>query len=914
MSPDAPVSEGAVVLVDGSAFAYRAHTAMERQGLSRKDGLPTGAIFAFSNDLKRFAETAKPKALVVVFDAPGRTFRDDIYSEYKATRPPMPEELVRQWPWIKRAAEVLGAVVLERAGVEADDVVGALARRASAEGETVVVLSPDKDLLQLVDERVVVVRPPRTASGPWTTCDVAKVEELWGVPPKRVADVLALMGDAVDNAPGVPGVGEITAKKLVAAHGDVEDVLAQGPKTASPKIAKALVEHADRARLTKRLVVIKTDIDDLPSTASLRYEGPRREEAEEFFRSMEFRTLSEAFAPPRRAAARDYRLVATEEELDRLVATLEAADMVAVDTETTSIKPLEAALVCLSFAVEDGEAWCVPLRADPPLVKDEADAPFRGAAVVERLRPFLENERRTKCGQNAKYDVLVLRRHGVRLSGLRCDTMLASYLLEPGKREHNLDALALDRFGVRKIKTEELLGKGKDALTMDLIPIDAVSEYACEDADYTRRLAVVFEKELEDNGLKKLHDDVELPLLFVLCDMEETGVRVDRDLLKKLASEWTAAAEKLAEEIRDLAGDPTFNPGSPKKLGELLFDELKVHEGTSYKPKRTKIGYATGQEELEELGSVATVPLVEKVLAWRSMSKLVSTYVAPLPSLATEAGRLHTSFNQAVAATGRLSSSDPNLQNIPIRTEEGRKIRRAFLPSDEKGALISADYSQIELRLLAHFSNDEALVGAFRDGRDIHRETAARVFDVAPDKVDAAARARAKAINFGVLYGMGPQRLARETGMTLDEAKAFIERYFAAFPKVRGFLEGLVASARERGYAETILGRRRPIPDLDSPNGMLRSQARNMAVNTPIQGSAADVIKLAMIETSRAFSKKGFRSRLVLQVHDELVVDAARGEVDDALKTTVDAMEGVASLSVPLKVDAGFGKDWLEAH
>jgi DNA polymerase-1 len=737
------------------------------------------------------------------------------------------------------------------------------------------------------------------------------VRALWGVEPAQVADVLALMGDASDNAPGVPGIGEKTAKKLVAQFGDVERVLAQGPSASSPKIAAALRDHADLARLTRRLVEIKRDVPGLPSVDALAYAGPDRAAAEAFFREFEFKGLAEAFAPPRAALARDYRTVATAEELDRLVAELAAAPLVSVDTETTSLKPLEAALVCVSLSAADGVAWCVPLRADPPVVPDAPDAPFRGAAVLARLKPFLEDPRPTKCGQNAKYDALVLRRHGVRLRGLVTDTMIASYLIDPSRREHNLDALTLDRFGHRKIRTDELIGRGKDELTMDLVPLEHLAEYACEDADFTRRLAAAFLPELDEKGLRKLHDEVELPLLDVLADMEETGVRVDRPLLRKLAAEWAAVAEKLAEEIRVLADDPGFNPGSPKQLGELLFDRMKVHEAVGYRPKRTKTGYATGQEILEELGDV---PLVGKILEWRSTAKLVSTYVAPLPELAGEDGRIHTHFNQAVAATGRLSSSDPNLQNIPIRTERGRRIRKAFLPTDADGVLISADYSQIELRLLAHFSEDEALVGAFRAGRDIHRETAARVFGMKPEDVDPGVRSRAKAVNFGVLYGMGPQRLARETGLTIDEAKAFIERYFDAFPRIRGYLDGLKESARRLGYATTILGRRRPIPDLGSPNGMLRSQAENMAVNTPIQGSAADLIKVAMVRVHRRLAESGLRTKLVLQVHDELVLDAPAAEAERAERLTAECMEGVAALQVPLKVDVGRGPSWLEAH
>ncbi|HYC78249.1 MAG TPA: DNA polymerase I, partial [Planctomycetota bacterium] len=886
MTDTAVAPEGALVLVDGSALAYRSHFAMVRQGLSRADGTPTGAVYGFATGLKRLLDRLKPWGFVVVVDHEAPTFRHALYSDYKVTRQKMPDELVVQLPLMRTTAEVMGATYLAKPGVEADDVIATLARRAAAAGREVVVVTGDKDLLQLVGDRIRVLRFGRDGAD-GEVLDAAAVEREWGVSPAQVADVLALMGDSSDNAPGVPGVGEKTAMKLVREHGSLEKVLEHAGDVAPQRLRTALVEHRDLALLTRRLVALEENVPDLPEVDALAYRGPDREAAERHFRSLEFKTLAEAFAPPRAKAPRDYRCVENAAQLDALVDALAKAPLVAVDTETTSLTALRADLVCLSFSMEDGVAWCVPLRARPPVIEDAPDAPFRGHAVLAKLKPFLEDPRPTKCGQNAKYDVLVLRRHGTRLQGVAVDTMLASYLLEPGRREHNLDALVLDRFEVAKIKTLDLLGKGKDQLTMDLVPLEHLSEYACEDADYTRRLAVRFLPELEERGLRKLHDEVELPLLFVLADMEEAGIRVDRDLLKRLAAEWQAAADRLADEICEAAGDPAFNPGSPKQLGELLFERLKCHERTGYRPKKTKTGWATGQEVLDELGDH---PLVAKIIEWRSMSKLVSTYVAPLPELCGDDCRIHTSFNQAVAATGRLSSSDPNLQNIPIRTEAGRRIRLAFLPTDSDGKLISADYSQVELRLLAHFSEDEALCEAFRAGRDIHRETAARVFGVAPEQVDAATRGRAKAINFGVLYGMGPQRLARETGMTLDEAKAFIERYFAAFPRIRGYLDGLKAEARRLGYAVTLFGRRRPIPDLDSPNGMLRSQAENMAVNTPIQGSAADLIKAAMIGIHRRLRDESFRTRLVLQVHDELVFDAPADEVARATTLIRDGM------------------------
>ena len=899
----------AVLLVDGSALAYRAHFAMARSGLSLADGTPIGAVFGFANDLHRLLGSIAPTHAAVVFDTKDPTFRHALYPDYKVTREKMPDELVVQLPWLDRVAEALGFAVLRQPGHEADDVIGTLAKRASAAALPTVIVTGDKDLCQLVDDHVRIWVPARDGGAP-TELDAAGVVNRLGVPPHRVVDFLSLVGDASDNAPGVPGVGEKTAITLIERFGGLDDVLAHAAEVDKPKLRESLMNNREVAELTRKLVTIDTDCP-LPATfESLAFAGPKMGDAAALFGKLGFRTLGKAYAEAPKPVAAVYRIIRTETELNALLAELSTADLVALDTETTSIDPLEGVLVGVSVSTKDGDAAYVPMNLDPAVVEDPPGASFRGAATLARLKPWIEDVSKRKCGQNAKYDILVFRQHGVRPAGYVTDTMLASYLLEPGSREHNLDALALRHFNYTKIATEELLGKGPNALTMDLLPVDEVGKYACEDADFTRRLAVRFLPEIDAASLRPLHDSVEMPLVGVLADMEETGVRVDRDALKKMARELEAEAERLGDAIREIAGRD-FNPNSPKQLGEWLFETMKVHEAVGYKPKRTKTGWGTSAEVLEEL---TDVPLVRQIIEYREVSKLVSTYVLPLPDLVRRDGRIHTSFNQAVAATGRLSSSNPNLQNIPIRKESGRRIRAAFLPTDDAHVLLSADYSQIELRLLAHFAKDEALLLAFREGRDIHRETAARVFGVAPDSVDAATRARAKAVNFGVLYGMGPNRLARETGLTLDEAKAFIARYFDAFPKVRGFLDGLKDEARRTGMVTTILGRRRPIPEITSPNGMLRSQAENMAVNTPIQGSAADLIKVAMIRVAGALASGGLASKLVLQVHDELLLDVAVSELDTVKALVRDGMENAFALDVPLKVDIGTGASWLEAH
>jgi DNA polymerase-1 len=904
-----PVASGGLLLFDGSALAYRSHYAMAQSGLSRADGLPTGATYGFTSEVLRLLKEVKPTHAAVVFDAPGKTFRHEIYSEYKATRSAMPEELAGQLGLIREATAALGVPVIMTPGCEADDLVASIAVKARDAGIPVWIVTGDKDFLQLVDDKIRVyqlARPTQSAG----VIDREGVIAKFKVPPERVVDVLALMGDAIDNVKGVPGVGELTAQKLVQKYGSLDQVLAEGPKSETKRLGEKLAEHADAARLALKLVTLDTSCPLPVPFEDLAWKGVNAEVAEALFRSLEFKALAQEFAPKPKPVAQTYRQVTTEPELDALAAALAKADLVSVDTETTALAQNRAVLVGLSFSMAPGIAWYVPLNAKPRIIPDPPDAPFWGQNVLERLKPFLEDPRPTKCGQNSKYDILILRAHGVRMRGLRTDTMLASFLLDPTQREHGLDALALRHFEYRKVRTQELIGKGRDEMSMDLVPIEHVSEYACEDADFTRRLAELFLPRLKEEGLEKLHDEVEIPLVSVLADMEEKGVRVDRPLLKKMASEWCADVERIQEEIRKIAG-PDFNPNSPKQLGELLFDELKVHEQTGYRPKKTKTGWATGQEVLEELKAVEICRLI---LEFRAVSKLVSTYVLPLPELVREDGRIHASFNQTGASTGRLSCNDPNLQNIPIRTEAGKKIRLAFLPTADDWELVSADYSQIELRLLAHFANDEALITAFREGRDIHRETAARVFNLKPEAVDATARSRAKVINFGLLYGMGPQRVAQETELSFDEAKTFIERYFAAFPKVRGYLDSLKEKARAEGFVSTIMGRRRPIPDINSPNHMLKAQAERLAVNTPIQGSAADLIKVAMVAIHRRLIEQKRKSHLIIQVHDELLLDVPRSELAEVTALVKHEMENAWQLAVPLKVDLGHGKNWLEAQ
>jgi DNA polymerase-1 len=900
---DAPLTAGErrLFILDGTALAYRAFHAMARTGMADRHGRPTGAIFGFTNTLFRILRVESPDHLAVAFDPPGGTFRHELYAEYKATREKMPPELVEQMPRLREVVRALGYPVLEVPGWEADDVLATVARRASAEGARVYIVTGDKDLMQLVDDRVSIYNV--LAKGDAVEIlDAKGVEEKFGVPPDRVADVLALMGDASDNVPGVPGIGPKTAVDLVRRFGSVEDVLARAAEVEKPKIREALQKEAATARLSYALVKIPCDTPIPFSFEDAAVGPPDRGVVEPLFEELGFRRfLAELPAPaPVAEEGRSYRTVRTRADLDALLAELRAAEIFTFDTETTGTDPMIARPVGLSFSTAAKTAWYVPLNLEPPI-----------PGVFEALRPLLEDPRRRKAGQNAKYDLLVYRGAGVRPEGLAHDTMVLSFLLDPQERTHNLDDLSDRHLHLRKIPTSALIGKGKDQITMAEVPVDRVAEYACEDADATLRVLGALEPRLGGSGIERLYREIELPLVGVLADMEERGIRVDAAALEAMGAKLKTREEGLAAEVRRLAEEPGLNVNSTQQLGVVLFEKLQVQG--KRKAKRTKTGYRTDVETLE---AFAEHEIVRDILQYRTCAKLRSTYLEPLPRLVNpRTGRLHTSFSQIGAITGRLSSSDPNLQNIPVRTEEGREIRRCFVPGEKGWKLVSADYSQIELRVLAHLAGDPGFIEAFRAGEDIHRATAARIFGLLPAAVTPEYRGRAKAINFGVIYGMGEQRLARETGITPKEAREFIDAYFRTYPRVKAFHEEQIALALDRGYVETIFGRRRFIRDeLQSPDGGVAANARNNAINTPIQGSAADIVKLAMLRVHERLRESKLDAHLLLQVHDELVLECPAGKVKALVALLKETMEGVIALKVPLLVEAGAGDSWLEAH
>ncbi len=899
-------------LIDGTAFAYRSFFAI-KAGLSDSKGRPTNAVFGFTRILLKILREQNPSHIAVVFDTKGKTFREEIYPEYKANRPETPPDLVAQLPLIDEVVKALAIPILRVEGVEADDVMGTLARWAEAAGMDSVLVTGDKDLLQLVTDHISVYDTAKGDAGLWY--NPAEVRARFGVDPARVIDALGLMGDTADNVPGVPGIGEKTARTLLERYGTVEGVYEHLDELKG-KQRQRLEDNRDLAFLCRQLVTIRTDVQLDMTLDAFRRKKLDRDKLAQVFADLDFESLQKEFLPD--AAAKEeltYVLVLTEERLDAAIAEMRAAGAFAVDTETTSADPMRASLVGISMSCRARSGYYIPIGHDPEALVRRKQAedlfavetlePLPKNTTLERLRPLLEDPAIGKIGHNIKYDRIVLERAGIWLAGIIMDTMVASYLTNPSRLRHNLDGVSLQYLNRKTIPITGLIGKGSKAVTFDKVPVENACEYACEDADVTWRLARVFETLLDERQLKRLFTDVELPLIDVLAHMEMAGIALDVAVFDDLRREIKERLAVLAAAIFDLAG-ARFQINSPKQLQGILFDKLGL------KPlRKTKTGYSTDVEVLEQLAREH--PLPAKVLEYRMLEKLRGTYVELLPKLVhPETGRIHTSFNQAVAATGRLSSSNPNLQNIPVRTELGRRIRQGFVPREPDMRLISADYSQVELRILAHLSRDEGLQRAFADDSDIHRETAARAFGLPIEAVTPELRRQAKAVNFGVIYGISPYGLAKNLGITKAEAARFIEQYFQQYPKVRAWIDTTLERARADGYVTTLLNRRRYVPELDSADANTRKAAERIAVNTPVQGSAADIIKLAMVRLDAALEDTG--ARLLLQVHDELVLEGPAAGADRVAEILRRTMEDVIELDVPLKVDVGIGNHWAEVH
>ena len=909
-----------IVLVDGSSYLYRAFHAMYKADLRTSSGMPVGAVRGVTSMLRRLVKDYPESSIVVVFDAKGKTFRDDLYSEYKAQRPPMPDDMRPQIEPIHNIVRAMGMPLLVVEGVEADDVIGTLAQQATEQGIDVVVSTGDKDMAQLVNQHVTLVNTMTE-----TVMDVDGVKEKFGLPPELIIDYLALMGDKVDNIPGVPGVGEKTALALLQGLGSIDDIYANLDKVAdlgfrgAKKMHEKLEANRELAYLSYQLATIKLDVELEQGPADLTMTPVDRPALLALFEEMEFKTWIDEIGREGKAESlvegrdqpavnnvteTDYQVIVTEAQLDEWLAKLAAAELFAFDTETTSLNYMEARVVGVSFAVEAGVAAYVPFG------HDYIDAPEQlpEALVFEKLKPLLEDASKAKVGQNLKYDQSVLANHGITLQGIAFDTMLESYVLNSTASRHNMDALAAFYLDYKTTHFEDIAGKGAKQLTFNQIDLEQAGPYAAEDADIALRLhQTLWPRLVAEPSLKTLFETVELPLLPVLSHIERNGALVSRDLLAQQSAELGTRMAELQRQAYDLAGEE-FNLSSPKQLGHILFEKLEL----PVIKKTPKGAPSTNEEVLQELA--LDYPLPKLLMEYRGLSKLKSTYTDKLPEMINPAtGRIHTSYHQAVTATGRLSSSDPNLQNIPIRTEEGRRVRQAFI-AGPGNKIVAADYSQIELRIMAHLSGDKGLLDAFSHGLDVHKATAAEVFGVELEQVSGEQRRRAKAINFGLIYGMSAFGLAKQLHVGRNEAQQYIDTYFARYPGVLRYMENTRAQAADEGFVETLFGRRLYLPEINASNGMRRQAAERTAINAPMQGTAADIIKKAMVKVENWLAESGLNARMIMQVHDELVFEVAEADLEALTSGVVEHMAQAAQLDVPLIADVGVGDNWDEAH
>lgn len=883
-----------VYLIDGSACIYRAYHAIAP--LTNKNGLPTHAILGFTNILLRLLREKKPRFLAVAFDVRGGNFRHDLYPEYKANRPAMPDDLACQLPYIREIVAAHRIAILEQQGFEADDLLASATNRLTSQGIPVVLVSGDKDLLQLVSDRVTMWEPMRDQ-----LLDPAGVKAKYNVTPEQLLDYFALVGDSSDNVPGVPGIGPKTAEKLINQFGSLDELFQHLDEVKPAGVHKKLVEGRESALLSRRLIALNEQVTT-PPLPEYAIPEPDSEKLRQLYTLLDFSRLlkSELPATTTTLPSGGFQLITNAEQLSAVIEQLRTATLLAVDTETTSLDPLVAELVGLSLASRPDEAFYLPIGH-----RDETGALLPGQLPLAQTLPLLTqlfaDPKLPKLGHNLKFDLAILEHHGLRLQGPLWDTMIASYLLDPSRRSHGLDDLCAELLNKRLTSFTEVTGNDKRPDCFAWVGLDAARDYSCEDVAACLLLWERFRPELESLDLWALFSDLEMPLVPILADMEKSGITVDSDVLAGLAKDFGHQLDDLQATIHTMAGEE-FNINSPRQLGEILFEKLRLPQG-----RKTKTGYSTDAKVLEELARYHDLPAA--VIAHRNLSKLKSTYVDKLASLVhPRTGRVHTSFNQTVTATGRLSSSNPNLQNIPIRTAEGQKIRAAFIAAPGH-RFLSADYSQIDLRVLAHYSQDPALLAAFREGQDIHTRTAAEIFRVNQAFITPEMRRVAKSINFGIVYGMSAFGLANQLGISRKEAATFIERYFELYAGVKRFMEEIVTTARQDGFVTTLLHRRRPLPDIGSSNKSVREFAERTAINTPIQGTAADIIKLATIATTQELKTKGLSAKLLLQIHDELVFEVTEEQTEATGAVVRPAMEGVLALDVPLVVNISVGKN-----
>jgi DNA polymerase I len=884
-----------VYLVDGSAYLYRAYYAI--RNLSNSKGFPTNMVFGFTRMIMKLLKDKRPEYLAVVFDSGAPTFRHEIYPEYKGNRSPMPEEMAVQIPIVKEIIDALLIPMIEKEGYEADDLIGTLARQSESAGFEVIIVTGDKDFRQVVTPMTSLWDPMKDL-----VTDFAGLKALYGFDPQRIIDVMALSGDASDNIPGVPGIGEKIGSELVRAHGSLEGILQEAPRIKGKRLSENLLTFSHMALMSRDLVTIDRFVD-LGKT-ELKMGVPDGARLCEIFKNMEFHELWEQFASPEERDG-EYRLCLTEEALRNLLGRIREKGVLCLATESTDENPFEPRLVGISLCYEEKKGGYIPVGHR----YTNAPVQLPWSRVADILKPLLEDETIAKVGHNLKHEMEVLKLQGIDLRGMHFDTMLASYIINPGLNQYTLPSLAQVYLNHRVRPRHEILGKGKSACPLSQVDVDKALDYCCENADIPLRLMPVLQEQLRLDENEKLFDGLEMKLLPVLARMEMTGVRVDLDFLKEMSTEIGHQIGELERQIYREAG-AEFNINSPKQLGFILFEKLQL---PAQKKTAKNQDYSTDVKVLKKmLGQ--TSPLPKLILRYRTLSKIKSTYLDGLNKMVNPVtGRVHTSFNQTVAATGRLSSSNPNLQNIPVRGEEGREIRKAFV-ADEGHHLVSADYSQIELRVFAHYSGDDAFVSAFRQGEDIHSRTAAELFHVGLDSVTSEMRRIAKVINFGIIYGMGPQKLSEEMGFDLKTAKEYMSAYYERYKGVVRYRGEVIAKAMKEGYVSTLFNRRRYLPHLSNSNRMLQAESERMAINTPIQGTAADLIKRAMLRIHERLDREPFKSRMLLQVHDELLFESPAAELDRLLPMIREEMENVYRLAVPLRVEINVGKNWYEAH
>lgn len=896
-------------IIDGYAVLYRSHYALIRNPLVTSYGLHSSALFGFINQVMKLIRSEDPDYIACAFDSKEKTFRHDMYKEYKANRSPMPEEMQMQLPHLWELLEAMKMPVIKKPGFEADDIIGTLAIQADAVGLDTYIVSGDKDFMQLINDHIYLYAPGTKKIREPIIYDRKKVEEKWGVPPEKIIDLLGLMGDSSDNVPGVSGVGAKTAVKLIKEYGSLEGALENSNKVTNKRVYNGLVEDVENAKLSKELVTICKDVELTSKVTDFKISPVNVEACKQKFTELEFHALIKQLEPlsdnkeklesPK--TIKDYRTVLTEKNLDKMIKELENSERFSFNVQITGLIPMGAEIVGLSFSKMEHSGWYLPVEYKEKEKNNFGDDDL--TFILEKLRPLFTNPLIEKVGQNIKFDALILKSHGIDISHFEFDTMVAAHLINPASRSYKLETLSLEYLNYEMVSIEELIGKGKNQITMDEVPLEQAVFYAVEGSDVAFQLTNIFKNRLKEEGLFTYFQDIEMKLISVLLDMEFEGAFVDSELLENMSIDLEKKVDQLKDSIYRISGTE-FNINSTQQLANILFDILEL-------PQIKK--RSTAEPVLKQLQEIHELP--KNILEYRKYNKLKSTYVDALPELINlKTKRIHSTFNQTIAATGRLSSSNPNFQNIPIRKDEGREIRKAFRAQNEGWKILSADYSQVELRIMAHFSNDNGLIEAFKKGEDIHSRTASSVFNVPLNMVLPEMRRTAKVVNFGIMYGAGPFRMSQELGISRKEAIKIIDSYFEQYSGIKRYIKTTLEKARSDKYVETILGRRRPVWDADSDNGLRRQAAERMAINMPIQGSAAELIKIAMISINEEISSRNMEAKMTLQIHDELLFEFPNKEEDDLVKLVIEKMEKAMQLSVPLIVDHGIGETWYDAH